>query len=95
MNEQTRADIQHAIDNNLKPPKAFVDAVMLKEFELDDDIMLALVEKGWIPRTQCEIWTRVMGYFRPTKSFNAGKKSEFKERHYLDVRPMSTGAISE
>lgn len=88
MDEQIRNDIQHAIDNDLKPPKAFVEAVMLKQIELDDDIMMALVEKGWIPRTPCEVWTRVMGYFRPTKSFNAGKKSEFKERSYTDFRPM-------
>ncbi|MCS4484727.1 ribonucleoside triphosphate reductase [Gleimia sp. 6138-11-ORH1] len=31
-------------------------------------------------QTECEIWTRVMGYFRPLKSFNIGKKSEFAER---------------
>lgn len=31
-------------------------------------------------RTQCEVFTRVMGYFRPTSEFNRGKKSEFKER---------------
>jgi hypothetical protein len=31
-------------------------------------------------RTVCEIWTRVMGYYRPTAAFNDGKKSECKER---------------
>lgn len=31
-------------------------------------------------RTQCECWTRVMGYFRPYSHFNKGKKSEFEER---------------
>ena len=31
-------------------------------------------------RTQCEIWTRVMGYHRPVSQYNKGKKSEFKER---------------
>lgn len=31
-------------------------------------------------RQECEIFTRVMGYFRPTSEFNRGKKSEFKER---------------
>lgn len=31
-------------------------------------------------RQKCEIWTRVMGYCRPTSEFNKGKKSEFKER---------------
>ena len=29
---------------------------------------------------ECEVWTRVMGYFRPVKSFNIGKKGEFAER---------------
>ncbi|MDO5728597.1 MAG: ribonucleoside triphosphate reductase [Actinomycetaceae bacterium] len=29
---------------------------------------------------ECEVWTRVMGYFRPVKSFNKGKKSEYAER---------------
>jgi ribonucleoside-triphosphate reductase len=28
-------------------------------------------------RQGCEVWTRVMGYLRPTSFFNAGKKSEF------------------
>ena len=28
----------------------------------------------------CEIWTRVMGYYRPVSEFNIGKKSEHKER---------------
>lgn len=28
----------------------------------------------------CEVWTRVMGYFRPVISFNTGKQSEYAER---------------
>ena len=31
----------------------------------------------------CEVWTRVMGYFRPVQSFNIGKKGEFAERQYF------------
>ncbi len=31
----------------------------------------------------CEIWTRVMGYFRPIASFNIGKKGEVEERRYF------------
>lgn len=34
-------------------------------------------------RQKCEIWTRVMGYFRPLDNFNKGKKSEFAERTYF------------
>jgi len=29
---------------------------------------------------ECEVWTRVMGYFRPVQSFNIGKKGEYHER---------------
>lgn len=31
-------------------------------------------------RQPCEVWTRVMGYFRPVDNFNIGKKAEYKER---------------
>ena len=31
-------------------------------------------------RQECEVWTRVMGYFRPVSQFNIGKKGEFHER---------------
>ena len=31
-------------------------------------------------RTVCEVWTRCMGYHRPTKNFNIGKAQEYKDR---------------
>lgn len=31
-------------------------------------------------RQPCEVWTRVMGYFRPVEAFNIGKKQEYAER---------------
>jgi hypothetical protein len=34
-------------------------------------------------RTECEVWSRVMGYHRPISSFNIGKKGEFKERKFF------------
>jgi hypothetical protein len=34
-------------------------------------------------RQPCEIWTRVMGYHRPTSSFNIGKQGEHLERKYF------------
>ena len=34
-------------------------------------------------RQECEVWTRVMGYFRPVSSFNIGKKGEHKERMFF------------
>lgn len=35
-------------------------------------------------RQQCEVWTRVMGYFRPASEFNIGKKQEFADRKYFN-----------
>ena len=36
-------------------------------------------------RTPCEIYTRVMGYYRPVSCFNDGKKSEFYSRECFDT----------
>lgn len=38
-------------------------------------------------RQRCEVWTRVMGYHRPTTSFNVGKQGEFAERKYFRESP--------
>ena len=34
-------------------------------------------------RQRCEVWSRVMGYHRPTSSYNIGKKAEFAERVFF------------
>lgn len=34
-------------------------------------------------RQPCEVWTRVMGYFRPVGHFNIGKKSEYDARKWF------------
>jgi ribonucleoside-triphosphate reductase len=39
---------------------------------------------------ECEVWTRVMGYHRPVKSFNIGKKGEHAQRTpFLEAVAMS------
>lgn len=41
-------------------------------------------------RQPCEVWTRVMGYFRPVSEFNIGKKSEYAERKcFSEKKAMS------
>jgi hypothetical protein len=42
-------------------------------------------------RQRCEIWTRVMGYHRPTSSFNAGKKAEHAERKFFTESQAAHG----
>ena len=34
-------------------------------------------------RQQCEVWTRIMGYYRPKDSANIGKQGEFNDRKYF------------
>ena len=31
-------------------------------------------------RTKCQVWSRVVGYLRPTDTWNEGKQSEFHDR---------------
>lgn len=38
-------------------------------------------------RQPCEMYTRVMGYHRPTSFFNIGKKGEFEERLNFSEHP--------
>jgi len=35
--------------------------------------------------TQTEIFSRVVGYIRPTKGWNEGKQAEFDQRENFDV----------
>jgi len=37
-------------------------------------------------RTKCEIWSRVVGFLRPTSLWNEGKKAEFKDRKVFNSK---------
>lgn len=50
----------------------------------DKEILNQLEDK----RTKCVIYTRVMGYHRPTESFNIGKKGEFNQRKHFIEKPQ-------
>lgn len=39
------------------------------------------------------VWTRVMGYFRPVDSFNTGKKGEHRERKHFQENRIDTGSL--
>jgi|UPI0003A345C0 hypothetical protein len=40
-------------------------------------------------RTRCEVWTRVMGYHRPTSQFNKGKQQEHRDRLVFRESPAA------
>ncbi len=35
----------------------------------------------------CEVYSRVVGYFRPVQNWNKGKKQEFLERNIFRIDP--------
>lgn len=43
---------------------------------------------------ECEVWTRVMGYHRPTTSFNIGKRGEYAERTPFTEARATAEAVS-
>ena len=40
-------------------------------------------------KVPCEVYSRVVGYFRPVNNWNIGKQQEFTERVTFDVRDMN------
>jgi len=36
-------------------------------------------------RTRCEVYSRVVGYFRPVSSWNPGKQAEFDDRKEFKI----------
>ena len=34
---------------------------------------------------KCEVYSRIVGYFRPVSNWNIGKKEEFKDRTEYDI----------
>lgn len=37
----------------------------------------------------CEVYSRVVGYYRPVSQWNEGKKQEFSERVEVDLSKLS------
>ena len=46
----------------------------------EEELNLLPVEIDDSERTPCEIWTRVMGYYRPVTAWNPGKRQEHADR---------------
>ena len=40
-------------------------------------------------RQPCEVWSRVMGYYRPVDSWNIGKRQEHKDRIVFEEGPRN------
>jgi len=42
-------------------------------------------EKVKVKAIPCEIYSRVVGYYRPIQNWNPGKVEEFRERKYVKI----------
>jgi anaerobic ribonucleoside-triphosphate reductase len=38
-----------------------------------------------------EVYSRIVGYYRPVQDWNKGKQEEFAERQYVDIGKPSPG----
>ena len=41
-------------------------------------------------KVPCEVYSRIVGYYRPVSNWNEGKKQEFKERRHLKLKTSGT-----
>ncbi len=48
--------------------------------DIDTEILDAQEELDKVKGTECEVYTRICGYFRPLKNWNPGKKAEYAQR---------------
>ena len=51
------------------------------------------LEKYSAKRQKCEVWSRVMGYYRNVNNFNTGKQSEFNVREFFHVSSCPCGKL--
>ena len=42
-----------------------------------------------IKAVPCEVWSRIVGYYRPVKNWNDGKKEEFRDRRSIRANSMA------
>lgn len=48
-------------------------------------------EKSDICGLPCEVYSRIVGYYRPVQSWNNGKVEEFKDRTIYDTPTIKEG----
>ncbi len=46
----------------------------------------------YVVKVPTEIYSRVVGYFRPVQNWNLGKRQEFSERAYYDLEKVVPGS---
>lgn len=47
------------------------------------------IERVKVCAVRAEVYSRVVGYYRPVRAWNEGKREEFRERNYLKAEDIS------
>ncbi len=46
----------------------------------------AATKKEPIKAIRTEVYSRIVGYYRPVQNWNEGKREEFSQREYIDLK---------
>jgi anaerobic ribonucleoside-triphosphate reductase len=44
-----------------------------------------------VKAVRAEVYSRVVGYYRPVQDWNRGKQEEFADRKYVDLKEAESG----
>lgn len=47
----------------------------------------AASEKKPVKAIRTEVYSRIVGYYRPVQNWNDGKREEFSQREYINLKP--------
>lgn len=71
-----------------------IKRVLIENFNLSEETADDIIAANF-PRVPthipCEIYSRVVGYFRPVANWNPGKKEEFRERTEYHQKKFERG----
>ena len=67
--------------------KDIIERLRNQDFKIGETILRLKTENK---NTECEIYSRVVGYLRPVKQWNRGKQQEFSDRKTFDTIKKKT-----
>ncbi len=56
--------------------------------------MPEIKEENRIKAIKTEVYSRIVGYYRPVQSWNKGKREEFSQREYITLNKAKEKAYS-
>ena len=56
--------------------------------------MSEIKEDNRIKAVKTEVYSRIVGYYRPVQSWNKGKREEFSQRKYISLKTAGEKADS-